>query len=451
MMYIRIFTLLTVFFLTASFAPKIHSNFTVYRVPASTSAINLGSSCLGSISYFLLSPESARRYVGVPDLNFPGPSGSGNDIYLTGDVGARKSEFIPRFYSYRSAEITISTLSLGDSITPLESVSRSLVEQLYLITKPSLVGAHLKVSDGHYNVFAKFDMPMPDKIERYRFSIQLDQRRAYEEWIKKHTIDVLIVKNEHNRFFRKINNHILAELYHIGDPRLIGPESIGGGGFYTVFPKFSEPMPERISVLRLSDNLAERKIYDDWVAEHTVEVIKVKKVKDDYFLSGGTFDTREFIGDFQRDLAVGAVVREVVERTTFKDRPFARVAMTFATSDEIAKGVFRQEYVQGPTVRHLKELFDKRIAGQCDAECLRELASFNLPTDIDHRIASLEQMYRDSFAEVIMWLRKNELTYYSNTVEDGIFQQTYVVGLDYNHGENVIWDMHQQMFVIIDW
>lgn len=79
--------------------------------------------------------------------------------------------------------------------------------------------------------------------------------------------------------------------------------------------------------------------------------------------------------------------------------------------------------------------------------CLAVRRELQIPDDFADRVRALEQMYRDSAADVMRFSRENFGRALGNPGADGLMRE---VGLDYNHGRNVGWDGASRMFVIFD-
>ncbi len=79
--------------------------------------------------------------------------------------------------------------------------------------------------------------------------------------------------------------------------------------------------------------------------------------------------------------------------------------------------------------------------------CAIAKREFRIPDDFDDRLAALEQLYRDTAAEVIRFSRVNFVEATGNHCDDGLVRE---VGLDYNHGRNVGWEAATGQFVLFD-
>ena len=84
------------------------------------------------------------------------------------------------------------------------------------------------------------------------------------------------------------------------------------------------------------------------------------------------------------------------------------------------------------------------VAGNlCDAV----QRAYNVPDDFLDRVRGLEQLYRDTAADVIRFKRANFKQATGNPGADGKARE---IGLDYNHGRNVGWDPLTGQFVLFD-
>ncbi len=79
--------------------------------------------------------------------------------------------------------------------------------------------------------------------------------------------------------------------------------------------------------------------------------------------------------------------------------------------------------------------------------CVAIRREIQMPDDFIARVRGLEQMYRDSAAEVIRFTRTNFGRALGNPAADKLIRE---IGLDYNHGRNVGWDPRTRQFVLFD-
>ena len=80
--------------------------------------------------------------------------------------------------------------------------------------------------------------------------------------------------------------------------------------------------------------------------------------------------------------------------------------------------------------------------------CRLARQSYNIPDDFEDRLLALEQLYRDTAADVIRYHRHNFADGSGNDGADGKVRE---VGLDLNHGRNAGWDPHTGQFALFDW
>lgn len=80
--------------------------------------------------------------------------------------------------------------------------------------------------------------------------------------------------------------------------------------------------------------------------------------------------------------------------------------------------------------------------------CLLARQSYRIPDDFEDRLLALEQLYRDTAADVIVYHRHNFADASGNDAADLHVRE---VGLDFNHGRNAGWDPHTGQFALFDW
>lgn len=82
------------------------------------------------------------------------------------------------------------------------------------------------------------------------------------------------------------------------------------------------------------------------------------------------------------------------------------------------------------------------------ALCARARDDFRIPPDFLARLGALEQLYRDTAADVIRFSRVNIDDATGNGAMDGLVRE---VGLDFNHGRNAGWEPATRSFVLFDY
>ena len=80
--------------------------------------------------------------------------------------------------------------------------------------------------------------------------------------------------------------------------------------------------------------------------------------------------------------------------------------------------------------------------------CSAALQAYRIPADFQQRLGALEQLYRDTAAEIIRFSRANFEEATGNQCGDGLVRE---MGLDFNHGRNVGWEPASQLFVLFDY
>lgn len=172
----------------------------------------------------------------------------------------------------------------------------------------------------------------------------------------------------------------------------------------------------------------------------------------------------------------GLLSRGVVEQELIAFHSTADIEAVMAAAAARDSAARREALAQLPangpwTERHLQVFFDRytqtsklgpevhkteRFVTDCArfgalpavaAYCLTLRRAFQIPDDFLDRVRALEQMYRDTAAEVIRFSRANFGRALGNRAADG---QVREIGLDYNHGHNAGWDPQRRRFVIFD-
>jgi hypothetical protein len=187
-----------------------------------------------------------------------------------------------------------------------------------------------------------------------------------------------------------------------------------------------------------------------WAAQNATEVVKVRRL--------GRRPAEIMARGILRDVAVEEVASRLAGAATLMGEPLVRVARWRSSHDEILRGVIRQEVVHGPRVIELEAAahtilsyksgeFRGGLSQVVEASTL--LADAGLTAeDAMRRIAALEEFYRRSHEPVRAYAARNELPGFMNRNGSGLAE---VIGLDYNHGQNVAWSPTERRFVIFDW
>ncbi|MGK5081927.1 hypothetical protein WDW37_01385 [Bdellovibrionota bacterium FG-1] len=219
---------------------------------------------------------------------------------------------------------------------------------------------------------------------------------------------------------------------------------IGKGGYstaYAVHPEVPTGTPDRPS----------------WALKHAVAIAKVR-----HALREG-MDPRSIALVFLRDLAVGRLAKQLLERVKFRGKQLIRVADIKGGAGAAERGIMLQAPAQGISTQDLALAVDKFLTAEgappADAIDTLKKAGFTGPFGAVSRakakealqyIQALEHSYRLVNNDALNYEYENGLVLLGNTMhtED---RKLSLVGLDYNHGRNVIWDPKTRMFVVIDW
>lgn len=199
------------------------------------------------------------------------------------------------------------------------------------------------------------------------------------------------------------------------------------GGFSTVFVTHP-PKPSDLADVQ------------SWLARNVEQVVKVRKEIDPQIL--------------KRDILVGELAEDITSRVRYQGKSFVRVEKYQSDLAEMEKGIFRQNFVQGPMVSDLEFMLQRIEKNDCDRFCQEALHRIGLRSpaersEMKRKIAALETMYEKTRQAVVRRVRSEVRLDFTNRSFDG--ETSLVIGMDYNGGRNVIYDVEKQEFVIIDW
>ena len=76
------------------------------------------------------------------------------------------------------------------------------------------------------------------------------------------------------------------------------------------------------------------------------------------------------------------------------------------------------------------------------------IVSRNALDAAQRKINAVEAFYSGHHDNVLRYLKENDLTPVGGRSRSDVKMD---VGLDFNHGTNVVWDADEQIFVMIDW
>lgn len=193
-------------------------------------------------------------------------------------------------------------------------------------------------------------------------------------------------------------------------------------GFMMIFPEelHPSPYPVMLNHLLVNERLKPEGLsslghgaYSDVYALDEERVVK-------YLYH---YDQRSWV----RDRVLLNVVDELASGARLNGKRFIRIAKDFSTPDQLAQGIRIQERIHGYSAfKH---------AEQHTEELIEELGA-------------LEQFYRTVHQNVMNFHHQNGLAFALNEYDRDLDVR---VGLDFNHGLNVIWSDAEKMWVIIDW
>lgn len=139
------------------------------------------------------------------------------------------------------------------------------------------------------------------------------------------------------------------------------------------------------------------------------------------------------------DLAVGLFLQQACERFKINGKQIVGISMYELIPDQIKFGILTQRYISGPSAFKVAEMIQ---TGSSTHDIL----------DPKRRIEELECFYREMNADVLAFRKDNDLKGAGgNSGRPPYDYDPVVVGLDYNHGRNVLWDKDHKMWMLIDW
>lgn len=237
------------------------------------------------------------------------------------------------------------------------------------------------------------------------------------------------------------------------------------GGYSTVY-SIHPPMPEE---MQRQGPEQRRK----WALQHAVAMAKMRRE------SRGEMDRRSLALAYLRDLVVGKLAKQLFERVRFRGRQLIRVANIKGNLEAAQRGIMLQVPVDGVSAMDLaiaadevlypgnnladtpatKERFNREKIAKEAAVAVLKKAGFaddsgnvteSHAKDALAHIDALEHAYRLMNVDGMRYQHDTGLVIYGNHLHNGN-SDVSLVGFDYGHGGNVIWDPKAKQFVMIDW
>jgi len=191
----------------------------------------------------------------------------------------------------------------------------------------------------------------------------------------------------------------------------------------------------------------------------------------------------------QREFILRQLVEETSASATMKGKKFIRAAKNFSTPEDLNLGITKAEFIQGPTADQIQNALDAVKSASTPAQIKEDALSFlnkNGISDIDEmqlQVRGLESYYKRIDAMAMQLHKENKIPHLGNSVQNldyhgaleknGISAQQVKkslanfpfkdnsgkihddlvenVGVDFNHGQNVMWSVKEKMWVIIDY
>jgi hypothetical protein len=184
--------------------------------------------------------------------------------------------------------------------------------------------------------------------------------------------------------------------------------------------------------------------YLNWIRRNGTNIVKALNLDE--------MRMREHIDYFRKSWQALAYLAHIAPGVTFQGRPLVEVAQMQWTDATGETGAFEQAYAYGPTTAQLQTALVSRRVMTVEGVWVESgefLAIWGLSRGDAERLqpelAALEELY----LRLHKWgfdLPKLDFLWRGNTTN---FRQSSVL-FDFNHGQNIIYDVLKRRFVIID-
>jgi hypothetical protein len=190
------------------------------------------------------------------------------------------------------------------------------------------------------------------------------------------------------------------------------------------------------------------------------EAIKIKSA-----VTFGEVNLERAARYFRNDLSRYELARELVKHVAFKGEKLLEVAQLLSTRAEHAEGVLRQRIVSGPSVDVIQQQLDivlvrKKVTVPEYMRAIKFLDETGIAPrganahlahlEIQAKINAIESFYRHTDEIVRDYVNENKLEHYAATYKGAVDGEHVMVGFDFNHGQNVVWDVRARVFKMID-
>jgi hypothetical protein len=209
-------------------------------------------------------------------------------------------------------------------------------------------------------------------------------------------------------------------------------------------------------------------LISDWIRFHAVKVVKVARVELTDSPEAEAREVQRRASLTRRDLIMNQVATQLLAdarlplSTDPEGRPLLRVAEILSHPEDVERGLLVQDAAHGHTLFEIQNAMDRLTPATARHPRLATLSErrarqilLNSRVDVPGgfalmrlRIAAIEEAYRRVHTAALRAQRATNTLLDLRNDTRGAYPGP--IGLDYNHGQNVIWDPHAQIGVVID-
>ncbi len=185
-----------------------------------------------------------------------------------------------------------------------------------------------------------------------------------------------------------------------------------------------------------------------WITENSNEVVKLRKP------SPWGNGMKTAIKAARTDLAIQNIYKICADNfkeidESGKEKAIIHAVPFVGSPKEISQGIFRQPTIQGPTAAELADRLDKVLNNHDKSEerYLIQVLGFKNLKEVQKKLGLLESFYVETHNDILMFRDANDLEILGARAPNGEIMTT---GFDFNHGQNVIWNVKTKIFEAID-
>jgi hypothetical protein len=228
---------------------------------------------------------------------------------------------------------------------------------------------------------------------------------------------------------------------------------VGEGGSADVYVTHEAiPLDLQARIALMPDETSKQNLRKKWAKSHANPIaVKILKLRyGEAYTTARSVSRLEYLYQFAKDM---------VDHAKVDGRRLVRVAKTYFNATDLARGMFEQEYVEGPTAYELQRAINllknpPKLAPFAVSQAQALLNSAGLSVDEAQRmIHCLEQFYRDAHGAALnaQMDRSFAVANGGRSSDPSKSGPSLQVGFDYLHGRNVVWDVKARQFVMVDW